>query len=329
MQVCCPATTVFNLATCSCDEDTAGTCTDVCVNAAVVSTSIAPPVVNGSFCVDSFGNTLTSGSSAGEYVIVDPASGSSTTLQCALGSEFDLTQCLCGTPVAVTGTQPSPNLCSFYLPLDGDANDISNNHFTTFIYDNVTFVNDSPNTGNQSAYFQGGSIEAPGLKSFDLQFTGTWCAFFKCDNGGNCSNGGVLSNNNNENSTDFSFILSTGSGQAINVQIATQYPVGRQSLSATATNAWNQVCVVFNGIYNGNGDILVYVNNQLATNATTTAWTGLAHCPYTVGNDQAAGYFYGNVAQVLICEHAFSSDEVNAHYQGPAALAQAGLIPSA
>jgi len=152
--------------------------------------------------------------------------------------------------------------------------------------------------------------------SWFLGHAASWCAWFRCGGPGNSctSSGGVLSNNADSSATDFSVIIAAQASNNVLYRLQFSAPIGQATANAGVNNGWNQVCVVYDGDTAKSSTL--YVNNVVANTQASTGSVKIAHCPYTVGDDQFYGNFNGNIDDVLVCPHAFTAAEVNAHFTG-------------
>ena len=252
--MCCPAGTSYNETTCTCEADEF--CFDECgqVTVPFVNATSPVPEFNETHCTDNYGNVLSPADSADQFVVHD---GDQTyTLFCAPGSLFDLEACACGKfvePSNDTATPASTGRCSVYLPFDTDLNDYSALKINTYPYGNVQQSVVESYHGSGSAYFDGGRIEIPSTKSLDLGSAASWCLAFKQDT--NSSDGGMLSNSNSAESTEFGLILASINDQlSAFMQLSTS--VSHELSGEFQLGEWNQVCVVFTG-----NMVELYVNN--------------------------------------------------------------------
>jgi hypothetical protein len=325
-QFCCPAGTRFDPTTCSCLLD--ATCTDTCPIAHVIAPVTPAPHLSDGGCIDSFGNLLEPVAGIpGDFILVGP-NGVQFTLHCALGSDFNITSCRCDIPVAISPPQPSNKECYLWLPFDTNLEDQSIFKFITTDVGGASLdLTTSASGSGGSLATNGGWLEVPGLKTIDLGKAASWCLFFRCA-GGVCTTGGLLSNNQDATRTLFSIIMATQNGNGATYQVSFWHPIGNTQF-VTTTNAvngagWNQMCVVYDGTHTN-----LWINNVFVNAQPATGSVAIGHCPYVLGNDQFYGEFNGNIDNVLVCPHALSAAEINAHFTNNFAfLVNAGDIPA-
>jgi len=259
--------------------------------------------------------------------------GDLTLIHCAPGTEFDSTiTCRCNFIVEPVTNQPSTNQCYLWLPFDTDTQDHSIMKFVTDIVGTASLdlSTSATNGGGCFNTNNDGWLEVPGLKTIDLDHAASWCLFFKCSGGVCSTDGGLLSNNKDAAQSSFSIIMASRAGNSVTYTVSFSHPTGSIPPVTAAVvntinpNGFNQMCVVYDGT-----TTRLWINNNLVDAEVSTGNVNIAHCPYVVGQDQSFGQFSGQLDDVLVCRHALSAAEINAHFNGDRAfLVNAGDIPA-
>ena len=255
--MCCPLGSTFNSATCACDESE--TCVDDCAQQGpAVQTTVAPSqTFNETVCMDSYGVYITIvPGQANAYILIDQE-GQGTEIQyCPDYVNFDFGTCRCNTETTEERPViPTQRQALLWCPFDTDLLDHSVHRFNTLPIGAGSIDTSAWAQGGGSYAADGASrIEIPGLKTFDLRSSGSWCSFFRCEQGSSnylCNNNaGILSNNKDSAATDYTVIMAVQSSNRATCRLNFWHPVDEQTVGSainTPANGWNHMCVTYDG----------------------------------------------------------------------------------